>query len=173
VSPTEFQERVRADLALIKRDLSDTELAELLHTTPSKLRSFAADPYSAPAGFFDTLAEICIIEHNAIAFANGPDSFTVTAQSAHFLDSSELYADEAARRTNAAWAAMRESVPKGTSEREVRRCVDAWLARNPCERRDPALSLDELAGRIGKPVDRLLRDFGFTLDQSEESVGGR
>lgn len=173
MSPTEFQERVRADLALINRDRSEADLAELLHTTPSKLRSFMADPHSAPAGFFDTLAEVCIIEHNAIAFANGPESFTVTAQSAHFLESSELYADGAARRTNAAWAAMRESVPKGMSEREVRRCVDAWLARNPCERRDPALSLDELAGRMGKPVDRVLRDFGFALDQPEERVAGR
>lgn len=173
MSPTEFQERVRADLALIKRDRSETELAELLHTTPSKLRAFAADPHSAPAGFFDTLAEVCIIEHNAIAFANGPDSFTVTPQSAHCLESSELYADEAARRTKAAWAAMRESVPTGISEREVRRCVDAWLARNPCERRDPALSLDELAGRLGKPADRVLRDFGFTLDQPEVTVPGR
>jgi hypothetical protein len=165
-STTELQQRVRQDLALIREHRSDAEFAALLHTTPSKLRAYAAEPERAPAGFFDTLAEICILRHNAIAFSKGPQAFTVTPESAHFLDSSELYAEVTRERTKAAWARVRDSLPTPISEREVQRRVDAWLARNPCERRDPARSLQELSGRLGKPVDRLLRDLGFTLDHA-------
>jgi hypothetical protein len=163
-STMDFDERVRGDLALIGEGRSVEELARVLHTAPSKLRLFVADPQSAPAGFFDTLAEICLLRHNAIAFADGPNSFLVTAESTHYLESSKLYAEEAARRIAAAWAVMRESVPNRIPFRALRRRINAWLAGNPCEWRNPARSIEELAGFCGKPVDEVLRDLGFTFD---------
>jgi hypothetical protein len=163
---TNFSERVRADLALIGQGRSTRDLATMLHTPPSKLRLFVTEPQSAPAGFFDTLAEICLLRHNAIAFADGPDSFVVTAESSHYLESSKLYAEEAARRIAAQWTVMRESVPKTLPARELYRRINAWLAGNPCEWRNPARSLEELAALCGKPVDLVLTDLGFTINPS-------
>jgi AraC-like DNA-binding protein len=161
---TDFDERFRADLALVGQGRSDADLATLLHTPLSKLRSFTADPQSAPAGFFDTLAEICLLRHNAIAFAEGPQSFIPTAESAHFLESSKLYAEEAARLIAVAWTVMRNSLPAQMPKRALYRRLNAWLATNPCQWRNPARSLDELADLCGKPVDQVLRDLGFTID---------
>jgi hypothetical protein len=159
-----LHERVRADLALIGKGRSEVDLAILLHVTPSKLRLFTAEPQSAPSGFFDTLAEICLLRHNAIAFAEGPQSFTPTPESAHLLESSKSYAEEAARLIAVAWTAMRESLPKGMPKRALYRRLNAWLATNPCEWRNPARSLEEVAALCGKPVDEVLRDLGFSIE---------
>ena len=161
---TDFDERVRADLARIGQGRSTADLAKILYIAPSRLRAFATNPQSAPAGFFDTLAEICLLRHNAIAFADDANSFVVTAESTHYLESSKLYAEEAARRIAAAWAVMRESTPRTLPMRELLRRINAWLAGNPCEWRNPARSLEELAVLCGKPVDRVLLDLGFTFD---------
>ena len=163
---TDFDERVRGDLALIGEGRSTEDLAWVLHTAPAKLRSFVSEPQSAPAGFLDTLAEICLLRHNAIAFADGPNSFVVTDESKHYLESSKLYAAEAARRIAAAWTVMRESVPKTITKRELRRRINVWLAGNPCEWRNPARTIEEIAGFCGKPVDEVLQDLGFTFDPS-------
>ena len=159
---TDFDQRVRADLALIGKGMSTANLATVLHTAPAKLRLFVAEPQSAPAGFFETLAEICMLRHNAIAFAEGPDSYRVTAESTHYRESSQLYAEEMARRIAAAWTGMRESVPRAIPKRELHRRINAWLAGNPCESRNPARSLEDLAALCGKPVDQVLQDLGFT-----------
>jgi hypothetical protein len=161
---TALHERCRNDLALIGKGQSEVGLATQLHITPAKLRVFATDPQSAPSGFFDTLAEICLLRHNAIAFAEGPQSFIPTAESAHFLESSKLYAEEAARLIAVAWTVMRNSLPEQMPKRALYRRLNAWLATNPCEWRNPARSLDELADLCGKPVDQVLRDLGFTID---------
>ncbi|HEY2375964.1 MAG TPA: hypothetical protein VGH98_08330 [Gemmatimonadaceae bacterium] len=50
-------------------------------------------------------------------------------------------------------------------ERELRRRINAWLAGNPCEWRNPARSLEELAGLCGKPVDQDLEDLGFSFER--------
>ncbi|HEY2377324.1 MAG TPA: hypothetical protein VGH98_15210 [Gemmatimonadaceae bacterium] len=163
---TALHERCRGDLALIGQGRSEVGLASLLQITLSKLRLFTGEPQSAPSGFFDTLAEICLLRHNAIAFSEGPQSFMPTAESAHFLESSKLYAEEAARLIAVAWTAMRESLPKQMPKRALYRRLNAWLATNPCEWRNPARSLEEVAALCGKPVDQVLRDIGFTIDDS-------